>query len=84
MKENDVDIALCIAMFRCFNEQLYALKGVHSSLLKKKFNHLVKVAKQYDDEIVKLSKHDVEIDILYDKMMDIMVEIKLQILKENE
>jgi hypothetical protein len=56
MNENDVDIALCIAMFRCFNEQLYALKGVH----------------------------DVEVDILYDKMMDIMVEIKLQILKENE
>lgn len=85
-KENqqDIDLVLCIAMFRCFNEQLYTLVGKDSKLAKKKFNRLIKVAKMYDDEIIRNGNHDDDIDVIYDKLMDIIIEMKELIIKEYD
>ena len=80
----DIDLVLCIAMFRCFNEQLYTLVGKDSKLAKKKFNRLIKVAKMYDDEIIKNGDHSDDIDVIYDKLMDIVVEMKELIIKEYD
>ena len=52
-QKEDIDIVLCVAMFRCFNEQLYNIKGTHSKSLKQKFNRLIRISKSYDDEIIK-------------------------------
>ena len=82
--EQDIDLVLCIAMFRCFNEQLYTLVGKDSKLAKKKFNRLIKVAKMYDDEIIRNGNHDDDIDVIYDKLMDIIIEMKELIIKEYD
>ena len=52
-QKEDIDIVMCVAMFRCFNEQLYNIKGTHSKSLKQKFNRLIRISKSYDDEIIK-------------------------------
>jgi len=82
--EQDIDLVLCIAMFRCFNEQLYTLVGKDSKMAKKKFNRLIKVAKMYDDEIIRNGNHDDDIDVIYDKLMDIIIEMKELIIKEYD
>ncbi len=82
--QEDIDLVLCIAMFRCFNEQLYTLVGKDSKLAKKKFNRLIKVAKMYDDEIIKNGDHNGDIDVIYDKLMDIIIEMKELIIKEYD
>jgi len=82
--QEDIDLVLCIAMFRCFNEQLYTLVGKDSKLAKKKFNRLIKVAKMYDDEIIKNGDHNDDIDVIYDKLMDIIIEMKELIIKEYD
>ena len=82
--QEDIDLVLCIAMFRCFNEQLYTLVGKESKLAKKKFNRLLKVAKSYDDEIIKNGNHGNDIDVIYDKLMDIIIEMKELIIKEYD
>ena len=82
--QQDIDLVLCIAMFRCFNEQLYTLVGKDSKLAKKKFNRLIKVAKMYDDEIIRNGDHNDDIDVIYDKLMDIVVEMKELIIKEYD
>ena len=83
-EEQTIDLALAIAMFRCFHEQLYNLKGVHSQMLKKKFNKLINVARQYEDEIIKSTDSVDEIDIIYDELMDVVVAMKKTIIKETE
>lgn len=80
-KKQDIDLVLCIAMFRCFNEQLYTLKGKDSKLAKQKFNRLIKVAKIYDDEIIR-SSNNKDVDYIYDILMDIIIEAKQQITLE--
>ena len=82
--EQDIDLVLCIAMFRCFNEQLYTLVGKDSKLAKKKFNRLIKVAKMYDDEIIRNGNQNDDIDVIYDKLMDIIIEMKELIIKEYD
>mgnify|MGYP003671878956 FL=1 len=37
-KQDTIDLNLLIATFRCFNEQLYNLKGSHAGIVKMKFN----------------------------------------------
>ena len=80
-KKQDIDLVLCIAMFRCFNEQLYTLKGKDSKLAKQKFNRLIKVAKIYDDEIIR-SSNNKDVDYIYDILMYIIIEAKQQITLE--
>lgn len=83
--ENTVELAVTIALFRCFHEQLHGLKGSHSKLVKYKFNRLCKVARQYEDEIIKINKQsDEDLDLLYDNLMDIIVDIKTNLLKVYE
>ncbi len=83
--ENTVELAVTIALFRCFHEQLHGLKGSHSSLVKYKFNRLCRVARQYEDEIIKVNKQsDEDLDLLYDNLMDIIIDIKTNLLKAYE
>ena len=35
-KQETIDLNLLVATFRCFNEQLYNLKGSHSGVVKMK------------------------------------------------
>ena len=83
--ENTVELAVTIALFRCFHEQLHGLKGSHAKLVKYKFNKLCKVARQYEDEIIKVNKQsDEDLDLLYDSLMDIIVEMKQSLIVEYE
>ncbi len=77
-KEQQIDITLLFATFRCFNEQLYNLKGAHSKIIKKKFNHLLKVSSQYEKEIV-VSMDSAELENCYDVLMDIILTVKKEL-----
>lgn len=77
-KDQQVDITLLFATFRCFNEQLYNLKGIHSKIIKKKFNHLLKVSSQYEKEIVE-TMNSKELENCYDVLMDIIVTVKREL-----
>ena len=72
-----------MATFRCFNEQLYNVKGTHSGVMKMKFNRLLKVARQYEREIVEFTEESKELELIYDNMMDLLIEIKKQINEQN-
>jgi len=82
-KEQQVDITLLIATFRCFNEQLYSIKGIHHKVLKKKFNTLLNVSKRYETDIVREMNNSKELEEVYDVMMDIILNVKLEILKDG-
>lgn len=75
-KDQERDIYLLLATFRCFNEQLYFIKGAHSGLLKKKFNRLLKVSRIYDQEVSKWLADTKESEIIYDELMDIITIVK--------
>ena len=75
-KEHTIDLQLLIATFRCFNEQLYNLKGTHSKIVKLKFNRLLKVADQYEKEIVKWTYNNEDMETVYDNLMEIILEVK--------
>lgn len=75
-KKDAADINLLLATFRCFNEQLYLLKGIHSGAIKQKFNRLIRVANQYEKEITKIIGDDPQMNQIYDDLMDVMVAIK--------
>jgi len=75
-KEQTIDLQLLIATFRCFNEQLYNLKGTHSKIVKLKFNRLLKVADQYEKEIIKFTDNNQDVETIYDSLMDIIMEVK--------
>ncbi len=75
-KQDTIDLNLLIATFRCFNEQLYNLKGVHSGIIKLKFNRLIKVANQYEKEIVKFTDNSQELEQVYDELMEIIIKVK--------
>tara|TARA_R110000744_G_scaffold33416_4_gene78451 strand:+ start:10717 stop:10974 length:258 start_codon:yes stop_codon:yes gene_type:complete len=83
-KEDTIDLNLLIATFRCFNEQLYNLKGKHSKIVKLKFNRLLKVARAYDNEIVKLTGNSEEIEHVYDQLMEIILEVKTIVIKQQK
>jgi hypothetical protein len=78
-KEQTAELNLLIATFRCFNEQLYNLKGSHSGIVKLKFNRLLKVANQYEKEIVKWTEGSEQLEIIYDNLMDVIVTVKKQV-----
>ena len=78
-KEHTTDLLLLIAMFRCFNEQLYNLKGAHSNLIKLKFNRLLKVAAQYEREITQWTEGSKELELIYDSLMEVLIEVKKQV-----
>ncbi len=78
-REQTTDLLLLLATFRSFNEQLYNLKGVHSGLIKKKFNRLLNVSRQYEREVIKLSGESEHLENIYDNLMDLLIEVKKQI-----
>ncbi len=82
-KEQKVELNLLIAIFRCFNEQLYNLKGAHSKVVKMKFNRLLRTSDQYEKEIINWTNND-DIDIVYDNMMDLIIEVKKQVLEDEK
>ena len=70
---------LLIATFRWFNEQLYNLKGAHAGIVKLKFNRLLKVAAQYEREILKFTNESKELELIYDSLMEVLLEVKKQV-----
>ena len=78
-KQDTIDLNLLIATFRCFNEQLYNLKGSHSGIVKMKFNRLVKVANQYEREIVQWTEGSEQLEMIYDSLMEVLIEVKKQV-----
>jgi hypothetical protein len=81
-KEHQIDLTLAFATFRCFNEQLYLLKGSHSKVVKLKFNRLIKLARQYEDEMMKnMGDSTEDLDSVLDVMMDIINDVKLELQK---
>jgi len=84
-KEQQVDIFLLVAMMRCFNEQLYNIKGTHSQKLKMIFNNLVKTSRRYENEVLKWTENNDNLEVIYDNMMDVLVQVKQQIdIKDEE
>jgi len=78
-KEHTTDLLLLIAMFRCFNEQLYNLKGSHAGIIKLKFNRLLKVSAQYEREITQWTEGSKELELIYDSLMEVLIEVKKQV-----
>jgi|TARA_R100001198_G_scaffold81541_1_gene54437 hypothetical protein len=78
-KEQTAELNLLIATFRCFNEQLYNLKGTHAGIVKLKFNRLLKVSAQYEKEIVKWTEGSEQIELIYDSLMEVLIEVKKQV-----
>ena len=78
-KEHTTDLLLLLAIFRCFNEQLYNLKGAHSKSIKLKFNRLLKVAAQYEREILQWTEGSKELELIYDNLMELLIEVKKQV-----
>jgi len=79
-----IDILMVTALFRCFHEHLYTIKGSHSQVLKMKFNRLVKVGRQYEAEIHKHYGEDSNIEAIYDELMELMFTIRQSIEKSVE
>ncbi len=59
-------------------EQLYLIKGNHSGSLKKKFNHLLNVCRQYEKEVVKYTDSE-QCEIIYDQLMEILILVKQKV-----
>lgn len=78
-KQDTIDLNLLIATFRCFNEQLYNLKGRHSKIVKLKFNRLLGVARAYEKEILKWTDNSPELETVYDELMEIILTVKEQV-----
>ncbi len=78
-KQDTIDLNLLIATFRCFNEQLYNLKGRHSKIVKLKFNRLLGVARAYEKEVVKWTDNSPELETVYDELMEIILTVKEQV-----
>lgn len=84
-KEQQIDLTLLFATFRCFNEQLYILKGSHSKVVKQKFSRLIKLARQYEDEMMKnMGDSAQDLDNVTDIMMDIINDVKIELEKEHD
>ena len=83
-KQDTTDLYMLLATFRCFNEQLYTLKGKHSKVVKMKFNRLLNVSRQYENEIVKLTDNNEALENIYDCLMEVIMEVKQQVDEQNE
>ena len=80
-KINEIDAYLIVATFRCFNEQLYLLKGTHSHMMKRKFNRMIKVARQYENELLKLNNGNDSVEAIQNSLMDIVFQVREQLIK---
>ena len=77
-KKDTTDLLMLLATFRCFNEQLYNLKGRHSKIVKLKFNRLINVARAYENEVVELTENNQQLEHVYDCLMDVILDVKEQ------
>lgn len=84
-KKTAADVVLLLATFRCFEEQLYNLKGKHGQILKLYFNRLIGVARTYDRYVSKhLSKlNQNHQDVIQDNLMELIYTTKKIIDDEN-
>ena len=83
-KQDTTDLFMLLATFRCFNEQLYTLKGKHKHIVKMKFNRLLNVSRQYENEIVKLIENKDALEDIYDCLMEVILEVKQQVDEQNK
>ena len=83
-KEDEMELYLLIATFRCFSEQLYQLKGAHSQGVKMWFNRLVKTSRKYESMVDKWTSDNKKLDVIYDELMDVIITVKQNIINEME
>jgi len=71
-----LDINITLALFKCFTEHLHSLKGTNARNVKQKFNRLLKVSRQYEQEIDKSMEvtGDHTPELIYDSIMDYVLE----------
>ena len=50
-KEQQIDLLLLLGTYKSFSEQLHNMKGLHSGLVKKKFNLLQNHVSNYEKQI---------------------------------
>lgn len=76
--QENADLSLLIATYRCFHEQLYNMKGRHKQKLKQVFTELEKVANRYEKTVVKqvLGEGNKEADLLQDSIQDFMYTLR--------
>lgn len=48
LPDDQINLLLLLATFKSFTEQLHNIKGIHSQLVKKRFNMLMNAAKSYE------------------------------------
>jgi len=82
--KKEIEIVMLLAMVKCVSEQCDILRDQHKHQAKQKFNRLIKIAKIYDDEIINNGNHEDDVDVIYDKIMDIIIELKQLIIQEYE
>jgi len=75
-KEQATELNLLLATLRCFTEQLFQLKGTHAGIVKQKFNRLVKVANQYEREVLRYTEDSPELETIYDALMEVLIIVK--------
>ncbi len=83
-KEHEMELYLLIATFKCFNEQLYQLKGAHSQGVKMWFNRLIKTSKKYESMVDKWTSDNKRLDTIYDELMDVIITVKQNVINEME
>jgi len=76
--QENADLSLLIATYRCFHEQLYNMKGRHRHRLKQVFNELERVADKYEKTVVKqiLGEKNEPADLLQDSIQDFMYTLR--------
>jgi hypothetical protein len=48
LPDDQINLLLLLATFKSFTEQLHNIKGIHSQLVKKRFNMLMSATKSYE------------------------------------
>jgi hypothetical protein len=84
-KQTAGDVVLLLATFRCFEEQLYNLKGKHAQIVKQYFNQMMNTVRQYESFVTKqLDLVDKEKqDQVHDTLMEVIYSIQNLIDKEH-
>lgn len=73
-QEQQINLLLLLATFKSLTEQLYNLKGLHSGIVKKKFNRLQNTFNSYEKELNKtwLKDNKEVIEQLNDAITDLL------------
>mgnify|MGYP003626030420 FL=1 len=83
-KEQQIDLLLLLGTYKSFSEQLHNMKGLHSGLVKKKFNLLQNYVSNYEKQIDStwLKDNQKVIEDLNDSITDMVYMIRENVDKQ--